>query len=81
MAAVSDRTVHAENEHCEIVRYDRAGKWYLEPKQSGLQRRRVGIGSTAVEAVRAPGMTIHFGLPGGGAFDRRVRRILVPDDA
>lgn len=74
---MSDRTVHAENEHCEIVRYDRAGKWYLEPKQSGLQRRRIGIASAAVEAART-GTTVHFGLPGGGAFDRRVKKILLP---
>lgn len=75
---MSDRTVHAENEHCEIVRYDRAGKWYIEPRDPGKQRRHVGIRSAASEAVKAPDMWIHYGRPGGGAFDRHVRRMLLP---
>lgn len=27
---MSDRTVHAATENWEVVRYDRAGKWYVE---------------------------------------------------
>lgn len=72
-----DRTVHAENDQVAIVRYDRAGKWYMEPKQPGRSRRHVGVGSAAAEAAKTPDMTIHFGLPGGQAFDRRVRKALL----
>jgi hypothetical protein len=71
---MSDRTVHAEKQVCEIVRYDRAGKWYIEPFSG--RRRRVGVRSAATEAATASGMRVHFGLRGGAAFDRAVRRAL-----
>lgn len=30
---MNDRRVHAEGEHIEAVRYDKAGKWYVESKR------------------------------------------------
>lgn len=71
---MSDRTVHAENEACEIVRYDRAGKWYIEPRNG--ERRHVGVRQAAVSAAMARDMTIHRGRRGGAAFDRAVREVL-----
>jgi hypothetical protein len=73
---MSDRTVHARYTDMEIVRYDRSGKWYLEPTIAGLPRQHV----TVQEAVKAAlwGVEnadgdVYVRLPGGGAFDRRVR--------
>lgn len=59
----------------EIVRYDRAGKWYLEPTDPILKRQAVTL-HEAVQAGRwalEHGGVIYFGLHGGGAFDARVR--------
>lgn len=38
----NDRTVHAtlHDQDAEVVRYDRAGKWYLEPREAELRRRK-----------------------------------------
>lgn len=67
---VSDRTVHGltANGQNEIVRYNRAGKWYVEPRDGG-KRTHVGV----VEAARlaAEGMS-YPNLPGGQTFDRVV---------
>ena len=38
---MSDRTVHVSYPGMEIVRYDRAGKWYLEPTNPTLPRQKV----------------------------------------
>lgn len=64
-----DRTVHASNGAREIVRYDRAGKWYVELK--GLPRIPVTLAQAAKEA-RSYGWVHHPGLPGGARFDRLV---------
>lgn len=68
---MSDRTVHATNAaiRYEVVRYDRAGKWYLE--EPGRRRPL-----TLLEAVKEAEWIdycngdVRLGLPGGGAFDR-----------
>ena len=74
---MSDRTVHGGYRNMEIVRYDRSGKWYLEPTISGLRRPKV----TLAEAVNAAlwglangGGYVTPGLHGGAAFDRRIER-------
>ena len=72
-----DRRVHARSALDEVVRYERAGKWFLEvahdsePKESV----RVSVREAAAEALRivATGGTIYLGLPGGTVFDRIVR--------
>lgn len=58
----------------EIVRYDRAGKWFLEPTNPYLKRQRVTIKEAASQAIwaAAHGGDYYLGLPGGGAFDRYV---------
>lgn len=74
-----DRRVHASHyEGEEIVRYERAGKWYIElvePSQHAPARKHVGIGEAVTRAleIRLMGGTVHFGVPGGSAFDARVR--------
>ncbi len=66
-----DRRVYGTNEDgSEVVRYDRAGKWYLE--KSGEARRKLSIKEAVEivagwehEAVGGP----RLGLVGGSRFD------------
>jgi hypothetical protein len=72
---VSDRRVHARYRDMEIVRYNRAGKWYLEPTIPGLPRQHVSISkavSAALWGIENAGGSVIPGLPGGKAFDRKV---------
>lgn len=72
-----DRRVHCtistyDGARIEIVRYDRAGRWYYE-HSIGYRR-----GITLAEAVGfassvRPAVTWHEGVPGGRTFDARVR--------
>ena len=71
----NDRAVHAAFPGLEeIVRYDRSGKWYIEPVDG--KRRQVGIGEAVARAqeLQDRGGTIFLDLPGGGRFDHLVRR-------
>lgn len=71
-----DRTVHAGYDGMEIVRYDRSGKWYLEPTNKRLRRQHVKVAAAARNAAwgreNANGWT-KFGLAGGATFDRLAR--------
>jgi hypothetical protein len=73
---VSDRTVHACNHEAEVVRYDRAGKWYIEYRD-GRPYRRLGVRDAAKEALRlhADNGVILAGQPGGRLFDRIVHEV------
>jgi hypothetical protein len=75
---MNDRTVHATYKDMEIVRYDRSGKWYLEPTIPGLPRQHVGVKDAARAAVwgleHADG-SVPLGEPGGQAFDRAVLKL------
>jgi hypothetical protein len=76
MAAPRDRTVHASYSGMEIVRYDRGGKWYLEPTDKNLKRQAASVRGAAMQAVwglTQEGGQVFFGRPGGGMFDRLVR--------
>jgi hypothetical protein len=70
---MADRTVHASYSGMEIVRYDRAGKWYLEPTDPTLQRRQVSIDQAVAAARLASEGNVFLGRPGGTAFDKKVR--------
>lgn len=63
-----------------VVRYGRAGKWYLEPSGdlSRLPRQSVSVDEAAKYAAWAieQGGRIHFGVPFGSTFERRVREAL-----
>ena len=70
----NDRTVHAENGGTQVVRYDRAGKWYIEYTNPDLKRRAVSVTEAAITARNLITMrgTWHKGLPGGAMFDAIV---------
>lgn len=70
-----DRRVHAETPQMQVVRYDKAGAWYLEPTDPVLPRQKVKVRDAARYAAWAAetGGQIFFGLPGGGTFDRYTR--------
>lgn len=65
------RTVHATTEDGrQIVRYDRAGRWYAE---GYIDRKAI----TLAEAVRLAclaGSTRHTGMPGGTRFNAECDR-------
>lgn len=61
----------------EAVRYDRAGRWYLEWKATdgSAKRQRVTLPELAKgvrEALAKGTVEVFVGKPGGGAFDRKV---------
>lgn len=71
---MTDRSVHASFPGLEdIVRYERAGSWYIE--LSSGKRRRVTVAEAARRALELASMggSVHLGLPGGGRFDQLVR--------
>ena len=70
---MKDRTVHAHYTGMEIVRYDRAGKWFLEPLDSRLPRQRVSVQQavrSAVWGVENAGGEVFLRKFGGNTFDR-----------
>jgi hypothetical protein len=74
-----DRTVHARvqrdgtfpHRH-EIVRYDRAGRWYEECPAAQHRRRALTVNEAASLAVMG---TAYLNRPGGVRFDAIVRRL------
>ena len=70
---MSDRTVHAKLANGDhIVRYNRAGKWYIEHAEGG--RRALTVHEAAGHAARAAEW--FPGRPGGQSFDAKVRAAL-----
>jgi hypothetical protein len=69
-----DRRVHAECATFEVVRYERAGKWYVESKVGLVPREHIGVAEAARRAISAKvlGGEINYGVPGGKVFDRKV---------
>lgn len=74
---MTDRRVHAVIPFRAIVRYERAGKWYLEPTDSrGPKRRHITVTQAANLAARYLGRgdgRVFFNRPGGQTFDSKVR--------
>lgn len=67
----ANRTVHGfTDDGGEIVRYDRAGKWYFEYRDR--RRRHVTIAEAVKAAIAGKAL---LDRPGGLAFDARVRRL------
>lgn len=67
-----DRIVHALTATgAEIVRYERAGKWYVEPKD-GSKRTPVTIARAAELAVAG---TVFPSRAGGQAFNAKVAKL------
>ncbi len=73
-----DRTIHAHYPGMEIVRYDRSGKWYLEPTDPRLPRQHIKLRDAVRQALWAQehGGVIRLGRLGGTAFDRQLRPYL-----
>lgn len=68
-----DRTVHGFTaDGAAIVRYDRAGKWYVEPKEG--KRRAVKLTEAVQLAVAGRPL---LNKAGGLAFDAKVRKLRV----
>lgn len=68
---MTDRRVHAVlADGSEIVRYDRAGRWYVEEPTGHRYRVRFG---DAVHLASGRGVRLNAGLPGGRRFDCGVR--------
>lgn len=66
---MSDRTVHGWSaDGGEIVRYDRAGKWFLEYRDRPRTRLDVRRAARFAREGRA-----FLGRPGGGRFDKAVQ--------
>lgn len=69
--ASSDRCVHARLPNgAEIVRYDRAGKWYIE-NPAEQWRRQITI-NEAARFAGYPHAEVFTGLSGGRLFDAKV---------
>lgn len=69
----SDRRVHACFGREEIARYDKGGKWWIEGP-SWRDPIPVDEAAQIAEAWERDGGEVFFGLPGGTAFDRKVRK-------
>lgn len=69
---MSDRSVHGKTvTGAEVVRYDRAGKWYVEPLAGNRQRLSV---QEAVDLVTMEGAEWYPSRQGGQQFDAKVRK-------
>lgn len=75
-----DRTVHAVSLDGEeqFVRYDRAGKWWIEFKPPRLRpARQVSLGEAVERAAwleeNGVGLVPFYGKSGGRAFDRALK--------
>lgn len=87
MTPANNRTVHGvADDGGEIVRYDRAGKWYVEyyggsETPDDLRVRHPLSLDAAVFLARLPGARVFFGRPGGSRFDARVRASALDEEA
>lgn len=77
-----DRRVHAERFGLQLVRYNKAGKWYVEADPEGpknlIPRRQVTLRQAVGIAETWGSEAIKFGVPGGGAFEREWVRASRP---
>ncbi|ROR75999.1 hypothetical protein SAMN06295974_3855 [Plantibacter flavus] len=75
MSTNTDRTIHGWTaDGSEIVRYDRSGKWYIEPLPAAPGKR---LQVSLADAVAAALLGKHaLGRPGGSMFDAKIRKQL-----
>lgn len=72
--ARDDRTVHARLfDGVEIVRYDRAGKWYAEKQALLAPRQHLTLSQAVAMVLNDEDAEVFHGKPGGAMFDRRVK--------
>lgn len=68
-----DRTVHAACDCQEVVRYNRAGKWWIEMRDGTRYPSSLAEAvSEAIGCEMCDGV-IFFDRPGGTTFDRKVK--------
>jgi hypothetical protein len=76
MRSMSDRRIHARTpDGWSIVRYDRAGKWYAEHDEK--KRRSLTLDEAVQEASKL-GTYLYLGVPGGNAFDAKMKKVRAP---
>lgn len=75
MRDTADRTTHASSKDgsVAVVRYDKAGRWWLERSDGTRAPLRLATAVTEAIVLEADGGTIHFGRHGGSQFDNKVR--------
>jgi hypothetical protein len=74
---IDDRTVHARGcTGLEVVRYERAGKWYLEASSHNRVSVTLAVAAERAADLSKDGGEVFLGLPGGSRFDIIVRRHL-----
>lgn len=76
-----DRTVYARGaDGRQVVRYDRAGKWFIEwPADQLKAARKVTLRDAVAETVTIAsegGGDVRWGLPGGQMFYAALRKAL-----
>lgn len=76
---MNDRIVHASGGDLavELVRYDKAGKWYIEPRDKSLPRQHVNIDQAVQVAIYwwyNTNGSPQFDQPGGLQFNRLLRK-------
>jgi len=70
----ADRTVHGVTSRAwEVVRYERAGKWYTEPPLNGDGSRLLLTVDDAAYLLSEPDAEWYEGKPGGARLDAKVR--------
>lgn len=84
VAEPPDRTVHVSmipvnsTDRLDLVRYHRAGKWWLEGTKDGRQfRQQISTKQAtdvALSSVGCPWIVHYPGKPGGKDLDGKVRR-------
>jgi len=73
-----ERVVHAVTliAEAEVVRYDRAGKWYLEyPEHTGIKRVPLKVAEAAELAAKSAEVTF-LDQYGGAVFSRPYRKAM-----
>lgn len=73
MASGNDRTVHARGGAVELVRYDKAGRWYVEGNGSKERVKTVADAVAIALMFERNGGEIFLFRPGGNQFDSKVR--------
>lgn len=69
-----DRTVHAQlHDGGQVVRYGRAGRWYLEHPTDPARKRSLLTLQGAVDLARSEASGVFLGSSGGLMFDARYR--------
>lgn len=72
---MEDRRVHVASDEFEVVRYERAGKWYIEPTDPGGKRQHVNIDQAVDFAYHLmhENSRVLLNVPGGALFEKRLR--------